>query len=68
MQKIIETANFDWSRDKTVNIKRGGINLLVSSRLSANSSTEVKSRPRCIWPSVMETSDSKYFSRRVWGR
>lgn len=68
MQKVIDNTTFDWSRHKVIAVQRRGTASIITPQLNLNSAETQKARPRCIWPSVIETSDSKYLSRRVWGR
>ncbi len=59
----IEQMNLDWHRKKTVSVKKRGNLMLVVPTVSRG----VKAKTRCVWPSQFDT-DSKYLSRRIWGR
>ncbi len=66
MQKQVEPQVFDWSREKV--IQGRGNALLVAYDKHTLSTGNVKARPRCVWPSLLQNNSSKYLSRRVWGR
>lgn len=66
MQKLIEPQVFDWSKGKVIQ-GRGNASLIVQDRQSF-SAGNLKSRPRCVWPSLLQNNASRYLSRRVWGR
>lgn len=68
MAKSIEQLNLDWHRDKVVMVRKRGTSALVTPQLDLNLPREVKDHPKCVWPSLLENSNSKFISRRVWGR
>ncbi len=64
---MVEQANLDWYRNKVINPqKRGNVSLVPVSQYALNKAA--KTKVRCIWPSYMETNESRFMSRRVWGR
>lgn len=68
MQKTIDRSLFDWQRGRTVGIQSRGIASLVVAQIR-NSETALSANggtTRCVWPTNMKTSDSRYLSRRVW--
>lgn len=69
MQKVIDRSLFDWQRGRTVGIQSRGIASLVVAQVK-NSETSLSvsgGTTRCVWPTNMKTSDSRYLSRRIWG-
>lgn len=68
MQKTIDRSLFDWQRGRTVGIQSRGIASLVVAQMK---NSEVRFRggngtTRCVWPTNVKTTDSRYLSRRVW--
>lgn len=68
MQKTIDISALDWARGQKVNVQSRGIASIVVPQLKAAAAGALKSRPRCVWPSGFENVDSRFLSRRVWGK
>ena len=68
MIKMASQSNFDWHRNKTFEVKKRGNMDLVLPELNLNNPKQSMEGTRCLWPDRFGSSDSKYLSRRVWGR
>lgn len=60
-------TQFDWYKNKNFQIKkRGNLSLLASSTFK--NGEMVTSKQRYIWPESSINNDSRFITRRVWGR
>lgn len=60
-------SGLDWSKDKTYQIKKRGNLSLLATAIFKNGNF-VSSGSRCVWPTSLESRDSKIISRRVWSK
>lgn len=68
MVNDIRTADLDWHRKKVVSAPLRGNMLLVSYAVNKNEAYGMvrgTSKTRCVWPTSLMNSDSKYLSRRI---
>lgn len=68
MLKLNEQSNFDWHKNKGFEVKKRGNMALVLPALNLNNPKRSMEGTRCMWPDRTGSADSKYLSRRVWGR
>ena len=68
MQKVMEPVIFEWSKNQTAKPSRRGIATLVTPQINLNAPELIKPKARCIWPTALQNTDSRYLSRRVWSR
>lgn len=64
----IRTADLDWHREKVVAAPLRGNRVLVSYAINKNESYGMvrnMSKSRCVWPTSLMSTDSKYLSRRI---
>ena len=67
MQKVVDDAYLDWSKNRKPVILSRGITSLVAHQFK-NQGDGMKVKTSCVWPSGIENLDSRYLSRRVWNR
>lgn len=69
MRSYAEQMSLDWSRHKTVDVKkRGNLSILLPQNSTGSAQKTPSEKPRCIWPTNLVNADSRFISRRVWGR
>ncbi len=66
MRQDIEKNFFDWSRSATRNVRANGVQAMIDQKLKIAENTKAAGTTRCVWPSSLKNSDSRYLSRRVW--
>lgn len=67
MRNYNEQINLDWSRHKTVDIKKRGNLSILMPQMPSNANAG-KEKAQCIWPSALSRADSRFLTRRVWSR
>lgn len=70
MKTVIDVNNLDWNRSKKVEIMgRGNLSLVAPVWMSKKGDKMVVATPaKCVWPNSFLTSNSKFLSRRVYGK
>lgn len=68
MLKVMDQTNLDWHRNKVIEVKKRGNISLINPKSLYGENSQSHGKSRCVWPSMLETYESKYLSRRIWGR
>ena len=66
MRQDIEKNFFFFFCSATRNVRANGVQAMIDQKLKIAENTKAAGTTRCVWPSSLKNSDSRYLSRRVW--